>query len=533
MFSQFGGCVGGLRLILCPVTEWINTKAVVVSLVHQGVLRDAFAEVSHSRSELYAYLTVRGDALFELCDALLCTDGPVRTLADLALAPEHRRGHGALYGGLDQGRIDVARLRRALAGVPLPRAADGRLVLAVDVSPWLRPDATTCADRAFCHTFGRGEGKHQMVPGRPYSVVAALETGRTSWTAVLDAVRLEPGADIAAVTMMQIREVIERLVAAGQWKPGDPEVLVVRDAGYDAPRIAHLLGDLPVEILGRLRSDRVMRRPTPSREEFPLANPRGGRPPKHGGEFVFGDPVTGGTEQAVTVTDTRLYGKATAQAWDRLYPRLTRRAAWLDHDGPLPVIEGTVIRLVVQKLPSGGVNKPVWLWWSRTGAPEADVDRCWQSFLRRFDIEHTFLLFKQTLGWTKPRLRSSEAADRWTWLVIAAHAQLRLARPLATDPRRPWEKPTEPSRLTPARVRRGFRNLHAKTGSPAGAPKPSRHGRSLPGPPRCAGVRVSWGGGPGKCASGGGTGAPRPPLGRGRARRAVNRSTPADAPTCR
>jgi hypothetical protein len=109
-----------------------------------------------------------------------------------------------------------------------------------------------------------------------------------------------------------------------------------------------------------------MRRPTPSREEFFLANPKGGRPPKHGSEFVFGDTATWGAEQAATVTDTRLYGKATAQAWDRLHPRLTQRAAWLDHDGPLPVIEGTVIRLVVEKLPSGGVNKPVWLWWSGT-----------------------------------------------------------------------------------------------------------------------------------------------------------------------
>ncbi|WP_369525735.1 hypothetical protein [Streptomyces chartreusis] len=122
----------------------------------------------------------------------------------------------------------------------------------------------------------------------------------------------------------------------------------------------------------------------------------------------------------MTVTDTCLYGKATAQAWDRLHPRLTRRAAWIEYDGPLPIIEGTVIRLAVEKLPSGGVNKPVCLWWSGTGASTADVDRCWQSFLRRFDLEHTFRLFKQTLGWTKPRLRSSEAADRWTWLVIAA-----------------------------------------------------------------------------------------------------------------
>ncbi|GAX57408.1 hypothetical protein SO3561_08978 [Streptomyces olivochromogenes] len=129
-------------------------------------------------------------------------------------------------------------------------------------------------------------------------------------------------------------------------------------------------------------------------------------------------------------------GRATAQASDRLHPRLTRRAAWPDHDGPLPTIEGTVIRLVVEKSPSGRVNKPVWLWWSGTGAPEAHVDRCWQSFLRRFDIEHTFRLSSQTLSWTRTRLRDSEAADPWTWLVIAAYAQLRLARPPTTDLRR-------------------------------------------------------------------------------------------------
>lgn len=77
-------------------------------------------------------------------------------------------------------------------------------------------------------------------------------------------------------------------------------------------------------------------------------------------------------------------------------------------------------------------------------------------------------------------LRDSEAADRWTWLVLAAHAQLRRARPLARDLRRPWERPAEPNRLTPARVRRGFRNLRAKTGTPAGAPKPTRPGPGRP-----------------------------------------------------
>jgi len=444
--------------------------------VHDPERQAAFGELVRFRQEFYGCLTARADALFELAEAVLCTEGPVRSLVGLSLVPEHRRGHGALYDAVNCGRIDIERLRVALAGLRLPRAADGRLVLAVDVSPWLRPDAATSPDRSFCHTYGRGKDQHLMVPGWPYSIVAALETGRTCWTAVLDAVRLSPGADVAAVTCAQIRATVERLIAADQWRQGDPEILVVLDAGYDAPRIAYLLGDLPVEILGRMRSDRVLRRATPARVYHPL----GGRPPKHGGEFVFGDPTTWGAEHAVTTTDTRLYGTAIARAFDRLHPRLTRRASWAEHVGPLPIISGTVIRLSVDHLPSGGEAKPVWLWWSKVDASAADVDRCWQAFLRRFDIEHTFRLFKQTLGWTVPKLRDPDAADRWTWLILAAHAQLRLVRTLAIDLRRPWEKPTEPARLTPARVRRGFRNIRAKTPSPAGAPKPSRPGPGRP-----------------------------------------------------
>jgi hypothetical protein len=91
----------------------------------------------------------------------------------LALTPEHRRGHGALYDGLNCGGIDVARFRRTLAGLPVPRSVDGRVTLAVDVSPWLRPDAATSAQRMFRHVYGRGRGQAQMIPGWRYSFVAA------------------------------------------------------------------------------------------------------------------------------------------------------------------------------------------------------------------------------------------------------------------------------------------------------------------------------------------------------------------------
>src|SRR6266576_2503368 len=47
-----------------------------------------------------------------------------------------------------------------------------------------------------------------------------------------------PGDDAAEVTAAQVRQVVAGLVDAGQWRPGDPDILVVADAGYDAPRQA-------------------------------------------------------------------------------------------------------------------------------------------------------------------------------------------------------------------------------------------------------------------------------------------------------
>lgn len=154
----------------------------------------------------------------------------MRTPVDLTLLAEHCCGHGALYAALNDGRIDVVRLRRALAALPQPRAADSRLVLAVDVSNWLRPDAECSPEGLFCHTFGCGRDQHLMIPGWPYSFVAALESGRTSWCQLLDAVRLSPEDDVAEVTSVQVRRIVEDLVRGGRWKAGDRSILVIFDA---------------------------------------------------------------------------------------------------------------------------------------------------------------------------------------------------------------------------------------------------------------------------------------------------------------
>jgi DDE superfamily endonuclease len=427
------------------------------------------------RSELYRCLGKRPDALFELADAVVCKQDRVHMLAELSLEPECRRGHGGVYDAINAGQVLVARLRRALASLPLPRWDDGRIRLVADVSNWLRPEAATCPDRLFCHCYARGKGNAQMIPGWPYSFVAALEPGRTSWTLPLDAVRLGPADDATEVTAAQIREVAGRVIAAGHWRDGDPDILVVFDAGYDLTRLAWLLRDLPVEVTGRLRSDRVMHFPAPPRR--PGTN---GRPSRHGAALKLADPRTWPAAAVTTVTQTTRYGTAQAAAWGRLHQQLASRAGWEDHDGELPIVEGTLIRLHVDRLPGDRSPGPLWLWSSRAGTSAAEVDRAWQAFLRRFDIEHMFRFFKQVLGWTRPKLRDPAAADRWTWLIIACYAQLRLARHLAADIRLPWQRPCPPGRLTPARVRRGFRNIRQALPDLASAPKPGKPGPGRP-----------------------------------------------------
>ena len=179
---------------------------------------------------------------------------------------------------------------------------------------------------------------------------------------MLDAVRLGPADDATAVTAAQLREVVDRLIAAGHWQPGDPDILIVFDAGYDVTRLAYVAGR-PARRAARpaALATGCMRLPTPPR-------PPGtsGRPPKHGPEFALRRPGdlarARSTPPAPTPPAT---APPTPPAWDRVHPRLTHRAAWLDHDGELPVIEGTLIRLQVDHLPGDRDPKPVWLWSSR------------------------------------------------------------------------------------------------------------------------------------------------------------------------
>jgi len=147
-------------------------------------------------------------------------------------------------------------------------------------------------------------------------------------------------------------------------------------------------------------------------------------------------------------------------------------------------VVGTLILVEVERLPRAeNRRKPrvLWLWWCGPEGTAPDLDLIWRSYVRRFDLEHTLRFLKQNMGWTMPRVRHPEQADRWSWLVVAAYTQLRLARERVADLRLPLERRYDAGRLTPVRVHRVVSSLLVELGTPAKAPKPC--GRS-PGRPK-------------------------------------------------
>jgi hypothetical protein len=429
------------------------------------------ARLQGFRAGLYATCTHRADALVDLADALLSAPGPVASLPQLSLEPAHRRGWGSLYAALARGRIDAERLRDLLARHPL---AGGQPIYAVDVTTWPRCDAECSPERGLYYHPSRHSAGQPIVAGWAFQWIAQISFDRDSWTAPVDARRLHPLDDTDQTAATQIRALLARLGRLGGGATGGPVPLFVFDAGYDSAQLTLDLAEARVAVLVRLRADRCFYADPP-----PAArSPKGGRPRRHGAKFAFADPTTWPTPSATLTCQDDQYGSVTVKAWGGLHPKQQRHPGHGSR-GPRPIVRGTIIRVQVQRVPAKTrPPKVLWLW--RAGPGELDLDLVWRAYIRRFDLEHTVRFCKQTLGWTMPRPRHPAQADRWTWLVLAAYTQLRLARQIAGDQRLPWERPRPQPRLSPYRVRRGFPRLLCALGSPAATPKPAGHSPGRP-----------------------------------------------------
>jgi DDE superfamily endonuclease len=422
------------------------------------------------RNSLYNCPHRRADALFELTDALLTAE-QIPSPVHLSLQPSHRRGWGSLYNALSHGRIDAQALRRLLADHPL--AGSETPVYAVDVSVWDRCDAESSPERGFYYHPSRHSAGQPIVAGWAYQFIAQLNFIRESWTAPVDALRVHPMEDANMVATGQVKGLLGRLGKEASVP------LFVFDAGYDPVKVQQGLEGSRCQILIRLRAGRRFY------GDASLAGPPAhtGRLRRHGPKMKCSDPSTWPEPSAEYACEDAGYGTVRVRAWANMHPKVCAHEG-RGSRGPLPIVVGTLVLVEVERLPRGERRrKPrvLWLWWHGPERETPNLELIWAAYVRRFDLEHTFRFLKQALGWSTPRVRHPEQADRWTWLVLAAFTQLRLARGHVADLRLPWERRYDAGRLTPVRVHRVVSALLAELGTPAKAPKPC--GRS-PGRPK-------------------------------------------------
>lgn len=188
------------------------------------------------RRSLYDCLHRRGDALFELADAILAAAGAAPSPAHLSLQRSHRRGWGSLYAALDRGRIDAESLRKVLARHPLLSGEEDEEVpvYAVDASVWDRCDAECSPERSYYYHPSRHSAGQPIVAGWSYQFIAQLGFVRESWTAPVDVRRVRPAQDANVVAAEQVRSLVRRSLPP---RRRDAAPLFVFDAGYDPVKV--------------------------------------------------------------------------------------------------------------------------------------------------------------------------------------------------------------------------------------------------------------------------------------------------------
>jgi DDE superfamily endonuclease len=353
---------GGSLIAPCPA---VMPAALDPAQVAGAVNR--FLALQEFRSKLYACLTSRADAQFELAGAILCADHAVTSLVQLSLEAEFTRGHGALYDALAGGRIDEEALAALLTGT-LPLLAGGeqerawigghdviddgllesalaglpgedaaavreacarwrRLRFAIDATPYPRPDAECSPGREHVHHDAcRCDGTRKTIPGWEYQFLAAVGHLRTAWTALIDVERTTK-ATRTSQTARQVRNLLRRLDAAGH-RGCAP--LVILDAGYSAAALTAALAGQPVHLLLRLQAGSVM-------YGDPVTWPgRNGRPPRHGIPVTcHNEPDAANPEpdESLILPDTPHYGTVRVDAWRPVHPIVHGDRGWFKTTG--------------------------------------------------------------------------------------------------------------------------------------------------------------------------------------------------------
>jgi hypothetical protein len=159
----------------------------------------------HVREDIYQCMNRAGDALFNLTDALL-SKSQATSLAEWSLSPRFERKWPSVYEALEDGSLDLEKLRAVWVKALLGEKGEDELIwMAVDSSVVERPDAHTSQDRGIIHLSNLPLVDKPIGVGWTVSSVVLLPEQPCSWVPILDHHRVRTDQTPIQVAIAQLQ----------------------------------------------------------------------------------------------------------------------------------------------------------------------------------------------------------------------------------------------------------------------------------------------------------------------------------------
>ncbi len=377
-----------------------------------------------------------------MCDAL-ASESQARSLPELSLSPFFERRWPSVYEALQDGRINVERLRTVFVRALIQdQPTDEPVWLGLDSSSMQRLEAESSRDRGMIYVPNMPHATKPVSVGWQFSTLLLLPEQPSSWVGILDQQRIGTEQTASEVGIAQLRAVLPQIKR---------RVLVLADRWYAVGRFVCACRELGCAALIRLKRNRKLYRAAPPRKPK-----QRGAPCKHGPLFQGTRPQTQGPADAEWEGTDEHGKRVVVSCWKGLHFR------------EAPEAEVCVIR-VQRDAARDSKRDPRISWFLWTGAHDVPLEQVRPWYRKRFSHAHGYRFLKQDLLWTRAHLRTPEQVERWSWLVACACNLLLLSRPLGMAALHPWESKHRPA--TPRQVRRVMPSLLQQLGTPALSPK--------------------------------------------------------------
>lgn len=427
------------------------------------------------REKIYYFFPLRRDAAFELIDSL-SSNTSANSVVDLSLNPVHRRNYCSITRVVDEyypensdKKTKNNELTKLLSGqCPAPSQQDFCL-FGVDCTPNPRRYAPTQQDRGFVYAPNTISGNKPVTIGHQYSIAVYLpekiSENTPPWVLPLACHRVATDEKGPLIGMEQIT-----LCTGSQEKFKDKLCVVAADSAYSSAECLVESAKNPNQVqVIRARGNRVFH--YRANEETAAKT---GRKKQFGGQFKLKDEMTWcePDERMEFATTTKKGKKQTVKikCWNSIIMRGKNKANSSEHPFRLVQI------CVCQESGKLFFKKPLWLIVSGKRRLELSLQNIFDAYRQRFDIEHFFRFSKNKLLMNKSQTPDVKHEEAWWQLNMIAYAQLYLARDIAENAPKPWEKYLEafkaPStEISPTQVQKYFGRIIQMFGTPAKPPK--------------------------------------------------------------